>query len=243
MMESAEVLGALPEAGAGGRLQRGESKLQPAAFEGEELAVAPLASLVAAAIGRGRRVAVHAPTEASVAAALAAFREAGAPPGQRLEHAPLLTPELIEEIAKLGVAVVAQPGLLAEVGPRYERLLDASQRARLQPWRALLDAGVPLACSSDAPVSRSAPLAAAGAASSGRPETLAPEQAITPLEALYAWTAGAADVVGLADRGRLRLGQWADLVLVEGPVELAPGEARVRLTVAKGRVLHETHAD
>ena len=243
MMESVDALGRLPDRAAGGRLARGETKLQPAAFEGETVEPGPIARLLADALKAGRRVAVHAPTEAAVAATLAAFRAAGAPPGQRLEHAPLLTSELIEEIAALGAAVVAQPALLTEVAPRYERLLDAGQRARLQPWRSLLNAGVPLGFSSDAPVSRSSPLAASAAASTERPETLSRSEAITPLEALFAWTAGAADVAGLEDRGHLREGQAADLVLVAGAIERNPAAGAVRLTVVAGEVVFEPPAD
>ena len=238
-MESADALGTLPAEGAAGRLLRGETKLQPAVFEGETPEVAGLAALVRTAIEAGRRVAVHAPTEPAVEASLAAFRAADAPPGQRIEHAPLLTAGLIEEIVAIGAVVVAQPGLLGEVAPRYRQLLDGAQRARLHPWRALLDAGGALAFSSDAPISRASPIEAVAAASSERPSDLAPEQALTPLEALHAWTAGAAGTAGLGDRGRLREGASADLVILDGPLEEDPAAARVRLTVIAGEVAFE----
>ena len=243
MMEPLAALGSLPAAGAGGRLVRGESKVQPAALEGQGFAVPPLAALVGAAVAAGRRVAVHAPTAEAVASAVEALRAAGAPPGQRLEHAPLLDEGSIAGIAEIGAAVVGQPGLLREVAPRYERLLSTAQRARLQPWRAVRDAGIALAFSTDAPVSRAGPLLASAAASVGRPETLAPEQAMRPLEALQAWTVGAAEVARLEDRGRLRVGQAADLVLVDGPVEADPGACTVRLTLVAGAVVHGTVAD
>ena len=238
-MESVDALGTLPPEGAGGRLRRGETKLQPATFEGEAPNAGPLEAGVRAAIEAGRRVAMHAPTEPAVAASLAAFRAAGAPSGQRIEHAPLLTAHLIEEIVALGAVVVAQPGLLNEVGGRYRQLLDAEQQARLHPWRALLDAGAALAFSSDAPISRASALKAAAAASTQRAADLAPQQAIAPLEALHAWTAGAADATGLEDRGRLREGALADLVLIDGTIERDPASARVRLTVIGGEVAFE----
>jgi len=238
-MESVEALGTLPAEGLDGRLRRGETKLQPATFEGEAPDAGPLDAGVRAAIEAGRRVAMHAPTEPAVAASLAAFRAAGAPPRQRIEHAPLLTAQLIEEIVALGAVVVAQPGLLNEVGGRYRQLLDAEQRARLHPWRALLDAGAALAFSSDAPISRASVLDAVAAASVDRPADLAPDQAIAPIEALYAWTAGASDAARLEDRGRLREGALADLVLIDGPLEQDPASARVRLTVIGGEVAFE----
>lgn len=239
VMEAASALGELPANGVSGRLLRGESKLQPDVFQGETLQVNELATQIAAVNAAGRRVAIHAPTEQAVESSLEAFRQIGSPSGQRLEHAPLLTPRLIGEISSAGAVVVAQPGLLVEVTPRYEQLLDSEDRKWLQPWRAVLDAGVLLASSSDAPVSRTSALGSAAAASSQRPHSLASEQAITPIEALHTWTAGAVDVTGLMDCGRLRAGQVADLVLVDGFSETDLSEAQVSMTVIAGEVVYE----
>ena len=239
VMEGADHLGELPEQAAGGRVRRGEVKVQLRALEGEAVGVDDLAALVRRAAAAGRRVAVHAPTVESVRAALDAFRQTGDPRGHRVEHAPLLPRDLVEAIAEAGVAVVAQPGLLTEVAPRYEQLLSPAERERLHPWRDAIDAGVALAFSSDAPVSQSGPLAASAAASSARPATLAPGQAIGPLEALAAWTSGAAAVCGLEARGRLEPGCVADLVVVEGRLEADPAACRVVAAVVDGEVVYE----
>jgi hypothetical protein len=239
VMEGADHLRELPEQAAAGRVLRGEVKVQPRVLEGDAVGVEGLAGVVRRAAEAGRRVAVHAPTVGSVRAALDAFRATGDPRGHRIEHAPLLPRDLVEAIADAGVAVVAQPGLLTEVTPRYEQLLTPGERERLHPWREVRDAGVPLAFSSDAPVSRSGPLAASAAASSRRPGTLAPGQALRPLEALAAWTTGAAAVCGLGDRGRLEAGRVADLVVVEGPLEADPAACRVLATVVGGEVAYE----
>ena len=238
VMEGADHVGELPGQAAEGRVRRGEAKVQPRVLEGEPVGVEDLAAAVRRAVAAGRRVAVHAPTVEAVRAALDAFRGAGDPRGHRIEHAPLLPRALVEAIGAAGVAVVAQPGLLTEVTPRYEQLLTAAERARLHPWREVVDAGAPLAFSSDAPVSRAGPLAASAAASTSRPATLAPQQALRPLEALAAWTSGAAAVCGLDDRGRLQPGRAADLVVVEGPVESDPASCRVLATVVAGEVAY-----
>ena len=83
------------------------------------------------------------------------------------------------------------------------------------------------------------PIESVAAASSERPSDLAPEQALAPLEAWHAWTAGAAGAAGLADRGRLREGAAADLVLIDGPLDRDPAGARVRLTAIAGAVAFE----
>ena len=238
VMEGAGHLGTLPEQAAGGRVRRGEVKVQPRVLEGDAVGDEALADVVRRAAAAGRRVAVHAPTVESVRSALDAFRAAGDPRGHRIEHAPLLPRGLVEEIAAAGIAIVAQPGLLTEVTRRYEQLLTPRERERLHPWREVVEAGVTLAFSSDAPVSRSGPLAASAAASTARPARLAPEQALRPLEALAAWISGAAAVCGLDDRGRLEPGRVADLVLVEGPVESDPAACRVLATVVGGEVVY-----
>ena len=239
VMEGADHIGELPEQSAEGRVRRGEVKLQPRVLEGEAIGVDDLVAVVRRAAAAGRRVAVHAPTVESVRAALDAFRAAGEPRGHRVEHAPLLPPDLVEAIAAAGVTVVAQPGLLTEVTPRYEQLLPPDERERFHPWREVLDAGVLLAFSSDAPVSRSGPLAASAAASSERPATLAPGQAVESLEALAAWTSGAAAASGFDDRGQIEPGRVADLVVVEGPLETDPAACRVVASVVGGEVVYE----
>ncbi len=243
VMEGVDHLGELPEQAVAGRVLRGEVKVQPRALEGDAIRVEDLAAVVRRAAAAGRRVAVHAPTVDSVRAALDAFRATGEPRGHRIEHAPLLPRDLVKAIAEAGVAIVAQPGLLTEVTPRYEQLLTPAERERLHPWSEVIEAGVPLAFSSDAPVSRSGPLAASAAASSRRPGTLARGQALRPLEALAAWTTGAAAVCGLGDRGRLETGRVADLVVVEGPLEADPAACRVLATVIGGEVVYEAPED
>ena len=238
VMEGAAHVGELPAEAAGGRVRRGEVKVQPRVLEGATPDAGALAAVVRRAEAAGRRVAVHAPTAGAVRAALDAFAAAGGARGHRIEHAPLLPRPLVEAIADAGASVVAQPGLLTEVTPRYERLLARADRERLHPWREVLDAGIALAFSSDAPVSRSSPLAASAAASSARPASLAPEQALRPLEALAAWTSGAAAVCGLDDRGRLEPGLAADLVLAEGPLDTDPAACRVLATIVGGEVAH-----
>lgn len=239
LMEPVDAPGTLPDGALDGRLCRGESKLMLAALEGDDgsgFDPEAIAARIEGALSIGRRVAVHAPTSLAVRATLEAFERADAPPGQRLEHAPLLDARLLQAVARAGAFVVAQPGLLGEVPARYQALIPPAEQANLQPWRVALDLGVALAFSSDAPVSRAGTLAAAGAASVDRPRELAPEQAITPLEALHAWTAGAAKAAGLADRGQLAPGLRADLVLVDGPIDRDPAACEVRWTMIGGRI-------
>jgi len=77
--------------------------------------------------------------------------------------------------------------------------------------RKLHAAGVPILAGSDAPN----PGTAHGASMHRELELLV-GAGLSPNEALHAATAAAADAFGLKDRGRVAVGQLADLVLVEG---------------------------
>ena len=230
--------------GKSSQLRRGETKVMLRVLEHEVYPDArELAQVVRRVVARGGRVAVHAPTPLAVRIALDAFDEADAPGGQRIEHAPMLDEGLLQAIRRSDTFIVAQPGLLTEVRTRYEQRIDAGRRRELHPWRRAIDMGVRVAFSSDAPVSRLGPLQSAAAASVDRPPTLAPEQSIEPLEALYAWTAGASEAAALADRGRLQVGLRADLVLLRGPIERDPAQGDVLLSVIEGEVVyHEARA-
>jgi hypothetical protein len=113
-------------------------------------------------------------------------------------------------------------------------------------WRALADAGTTLAFGSDAPIEDLDPLAGLHAAvnrtADGRPPWR-PEQALDPLRAVRALTAGAAEAAGWQRRvGTLAPGMLADLVVLDGDPIGGPPEAigtlRVVATMVGGRFVH-----
>ena len=116
---------------------------------------------------------------------------------------------------------------------------------RLDACRSALDAGVPLAIHSDAPITPLGPLFTAWCAvnrqtSSGR--VLGESERITVPQALHAITMGAAFTLGLDDRiGSIEVGKFADFcVLDDDPLDAAPEalrDLRVAGTVLGGRVL------
>ncbi len=80
--------------------------------------------------------------------------------------------------------------------------------------RRLRDAGVPLIAGTDAPN----PGTAFGLSMHGELRLLA-RAGLSPAEALAAATSGGPDAFGIEERGRIREGGIADLVLVEGDLE------------------------
>ena len=109
------------------------------------------AARIAAARVQGRAVAVHCVTAAELALSLAVFEAAGAQIGDRIEHGGVIPPDAVDVLRRLGLAVVTQPAFIRERGDRYAADVDPADQPDLYRCRSLLDAGVPVAASSDAP--------------------------------------------------------------------------------------------
>jgi predicted amidohydrolase YtcJ len=173
---------------------------------------------IAAAHSAGRNVAVHAVTRVEAAFALAAFAEVGARRGDRLEHAAVAPPEVVERIRALGLTVVTQPSFVAERGDQYARDVEPADRPWLYRARAFLAAGVPLAAGSDAPYGAPDPWRAMKAAVERRSEegrVLGSAEALTPEEARALFGAALAEPGGPSPR--IAAGVPADLCLLRAP--------------------------
>jgi hypothetical protein len=112
----------------------------------------------------------------------------------------------------------------------------------------MLEAGVRVALSSDAPVVEDDnPLGGMAAAVTRRDadgELIAPGEAITVAEALYAYTMGGAIATGdEGNRGSVEAGKWADLAVLSGNPLAQSGDGLPRLTVdltiLAGRIVYE----
>lgn len=205
--------------------------------------VEDLATSMEKAHAVGWSVAVHAVTRAETVAAVAAFAQAGAAVGDRLEHASVVPAETIPLIAALGLTVVTHPDFVARRGDVYRADVDPADHDGLYRLRSLLDAGVALGAGSDAPVGDLDPWAAMTAAVArtgpdemvlGAPERLSPEQAL----ALFL---GAPEHPGGPQRA-VRPGEVADLCLLSSPWTMARRRLSadlVRATIVGGDVLWE----
>jgi predicted amidohydrolase YtcJ len=155
-----------------------------------------LADRISGAHAAGRAVAIHCVTRAEGVLAAAALAAAGARPGDRIEHAAVAPPELVELLARLGVTVVTQPGFVRARGDAYAHDVEPADRPWLWRARGLRAAGVALAAGTDAPFGDPDPWLAlraaverrtAGGAPLGRDEALPPEEALdlflAPLDA------------------------------------------------------------
>ncbi|MEO2167932.1 MAG: amidohydrolase family protein, partial [bacterium] len=170
-----------------------------------------LAPGFAEAVARARRagfpLAIHAVEADALAAILEVLQSAppratGGPRGlDRIEHASLCPPELVARLAAAGLAVVTQPAFLVARGARYRREVEEALHGWLYPVASWLRAGIPVAFSSDAPVSEPGAAAAfAGACGrggfAGRLGPIGPDEAVSPGVAFAAQYASAALIRG-----------------------------------------------
>jgi hypothetical protein len=176
-------------------------------------------ALASRAVERGFSIAVHAMGNEAVAQAVRVLgavraRHGDAPP-PRIEHAMLADRALLTRAAELGLAAVVQPAFVTI--PGVAELPPIPQLA-VMGFRSMLDAGLRVAGSSDAPVTTFAPLdgvrsAVARRTASGEP--LAPDEALSAHEALTMYTRGAAHACGCLDvAGTLEPGKRADLAVL-----------------------------
>ncbi|MET9651177.1 amidohydrolase [Streptomyces sp. JL2001] len=204
----------------------------------------------------GFQVHFHALGDRAVREALDAIEAAVAANGHRgnrhhLAHLQVVHPDDLTRFAALGALANIQP-LWAAHEPQMDELtipfLGPERAAWQYPFGDLVRAGATLVAGSDWPVSSPDPIAGIHVAVNRRdPEAdhdrvFYPEQRLDLPTALAAYTAGAAHVNGHDDAGSLRVGNLADLVVLDRDILTAPAEeiaeARVERTYVAGRLVH-----
>ncbi|MFI1288815.1 amidohydrolase [Streptomyces sp. NPDC020792] len=176
-----------------------------------------VAAHVAACTEAGLQAGFHAIGDAAVTAVVDGVRAAAEKVGlarvraarHRVEHAEMLTPETVAAFAELGLTASVQPAFDALWGGEegmYAQRLGAERAKTLNPFAALLRAGVPLAFGSDSPVTPLDPWGTVRAAAFHR----TPEHRVSVRAAFTAHTRGGWRAVGRDDAGVLVPGAPAD---------------------------------
>jgi predicted amidohydrolase YtcJ len=200
-----------------------------------------LARAIERAHDGARPVAVHCVTREALILTMTALADAGAIVGDRVEHGAVVPVELLDELRKLGVTVVTQPSFVHARGDQYVRDVDAEDLAHLYPCRSLLEAGIAVAGSSDAPFGAADPWLAIESAATRRTyagRELGRDEAISTRRALDLFLSSA-ETPGGPPR-RIVPGAPADLCLLDAPLDdalRAPSSNRVRGTIYQGRVV------
>ncbi|WP_086799462.1 amidohydrolase [Streptomyces caniscabiei] len=176
-----------------------------------------VAAHVVACTEAGLQAGFHAIGDAAVASVVEGVRAAAEKVGparvkaarHRVEHAEMLTPDTVAAFAELGLTASVQPAFDALWGGEegmYAQRLGVDRARTLNPFAALLRAGVPLAFGSDSPVTALDPWGTVRAAAFHR----APEHRISVRAAFTAHTRGGWRAIGRDDAGVLVPGAPAD---------------------------------
>ena len=202
----------------------------------------------------GLQIAVHAVGDAAVRRTLDGLEAALKTNGKRdsrhrIEHIELLHPDDQRRFAALGVVASMQPFHCtrpeADYLPAWLRYVPEARYNDSFAWRTLRRSGVHLCFGSDWPVVSMNPFLGIDAAVNRQPWRPAlPSQAQTLSETLAAYTKdGAYTEFSEHDKGQLKAGMLADLVLLDGDITRTPPEelARVQadLTICGGQVVFQ----
>jgi predicted amidohydrolase YtcJ len=205
---------------------------------------AELAGVIARAHATGAAVAVHCVTAGQLVVTVAAVAQA-APADQektgpdRIEHAGVVPPGYAAELARLGLAVVTQPGFIADRGDTYRREVDPPEHDWLYPAASLLRAGVTVAAGTDTPFGPGDPwrcIAAAVTRQAPDGEPLGPAECVSPRAALRMFLADPRD---LRATRSVAPGQPADLCLLHCPLTealTAPAATSVHAVITSGQL-------
>ncbi|MCG7625169.1 amidohydrolase [Epibacterium sp. Ofav1-8] len=208
-----------------------------------------LCDQVTQAVRDGWQCGIHAIGDLAIAQAANALLEGsriGTSPGpMRIEHVALPTTSAIETLAEAGAAVVTQPSFISSMGDGFQSVMGYDTTQDMYPVRSLLDRGMSVVFSSDAPAGSLEPLAGMAAAVERQTATgkaFGEVEAITPLEALHLYTTAASTLFGQpAETRSIQSGGLSDLVLLDrDPFSEGCGAADLRetnvvATVSRGR--------
>ena len=165
----------------------------------------------------------------------------------RIEHCGICPPDLQDRVHGQRIIPIMQPAFFWEFGDGYIRNYGQHRADTMFPARSLIARGVPVAGSSDAPVTRQAPLlgieqALTRATMDG--QVCGPDERVDLTTAIRMHTingAYASFEEGL--KGSLEVGKLADLVVLgEDLSRVPPAQIRqlpIAMTIVGGRVVHE----
>jgi hypothetical protein len=166
----------------------------------------------------------------------------------RIEHVQLADALDLPRFAAQGIVASVQPNHVADDAPKARRAWG-DRADDSYPWRRLVESGATVAFGTDAPADTEDPWPGLAMAVTRRDprwpvaaQAFAPQEALSLRQALWAACVAPAIAAGEPDRGRLSVGQRADLIVV--PAAILENvdvlrQARPRLVLLDGRVQYE----
>jgi predicted amidohydrolase YtcJ len=165
----------------------------------------------------------------------------------RVHHAYLPTAAALDLMREYRIPALATIPFIHNLGESFVTSLGEQRAARIMPLRTYLDAGVPLALGSDAPVTTHNPFVGIYSAVTRKTvygRQLGAEECISREEALRAYTLDSAWVTFEDNiKGSIEPGKLADLAVLDRDILSVPEEeilgAMSLLTLAGGRAVHD----
>ena len=187
-----------------------------------------------------RPIAVHCVTEVELVFTLAALQETGTLKGDRIEHASVAPPQLLQQMKELGVLVVTQPNFILERGDQYLEDVHTRDLSSLYRCASFFKYGIKLAGGTDAPFGQPDPWLAISAAVNRKTFS---GQIVNGAEALSAEQAielFMGDIESPSEPRVIAVGERADLCLLDcrwRTARIALSSHRVRATWCGGKLI------
>lgn len=189
-------------------------------------------SLAMSAMEKGLGIATHAIGDAAIEMVIDTYRQLRQLHPVlplRIEHLGLPEQKHLQAMKKNNIACSMQTIFLDELGKNFIKYLDKDYLQHCYPVKSVLQNGILMALSSDAPVVKNfnpfKGISAAVTRKNSEGQTIAPEEAISVSDALKAYTVSAAKISGLQNLGTLQEGKLADMILLDkNPLTVAQNE-------------------
>jgi hypothetical protein len=198
----------------------------------------------------GYQVSVHAQGDRALDMLLKAFGRVvtkGNPLRHHIVHAGNLTPSQIERVAELGLYISSQANFFSLLGDGFIEAYGPTRSQELYRFNTLLKRGIKLGLSSDCPVAEPNPLIGVRDSICRRTasgQDFGPAECITVEQAFSLYTREAAYFsFEEKERGTLKEGKWADLVVLDrDPMLLRPEaipKCQVKMTMVGGKIVYD----
>lgn len=207
-----------------------------------------LEAMVQNARSNGDAIAVHMIGDQAIEMVLDTIEKYPVPEGKhdRLIHISLLRPDLIERMAKLPVVCDIQPTFLTSDMPWVEEYIGSSRAEYLYPFKTLLDKGLILGGSSDAPIEKVNPFLGIHALITRQKDGTVynPSEVVSRYDAFKMYTTEAAKIVYREDiQGQIKAGYFADFIVLDRDVMKVEAdelqETKVLKTIIDGDTVFE----
>jgi len=158
----------------------------------------------------------------------------------RIEHASMLTKDVIQDMKKYGIIASCQPPFLNSEYTWLEKRLGKERLKYTYPFKSIIDAGVILASGSDCPIEDPSPLLGLHALINRN--GLIIEECISVEEALKTYSLNAAYAAFEEDiKGSIEVGKLADFAILDrNPLEIPKDEIKdiqVVETIIRGKTV------